>query len=66
MPDCSFCDAEIEKGRGILFAKKDGTVMYFCSGKCRKNALNLKREGRRQNWTIASRKFKAGTAKKKE
>lgn len=66
MPNCSFCDVEIEKGKGILFAKKDGTVLYFCSGKCRKNALKLKREGRRQNWTIASRKFKEQTRKKKK
>ena len=66
MPACSFCADEIEKGRGIIFAKKDGTVLYFCSSKCRKNALKLRREGRRQNWTKASREFKAGTAKKKK
>ena len=66
MTDCSFCDSEIPKGKGIVFAKKDGTVFYFCSSKCRKNTLKLKREGRRQNWTEASRKFKAGTKKKKK
>ena len=66
MPDCSFCDSEIKKGTGLIYTKKDGTVFYYCSSKCRKNALNLKREGRRQAWTEASRKFKAGTKKKKK
>lgn len=66
MPNCSFCDSELKKGSGMIYAKKDGTVFYFCSGKCKKNALKLKREGRRQAWTEASRKFKAGTAKKKK
>jgi len=66
MLHCSFCDSEVLKGSGILFAKKDGTVFYFCSSKCRKNLLKLKREGRRQNWTEASRKFKAQTKKKKK
>jgi len=65
MPNCSFCESEIPKGTGIVYAKKDGTVFYFCSSKCRKNTMKLKREGRRQNWTEASRKFKARTAKKK-
>ena len=66
MPDCSFCDSELKKGTGVVFTKKDGTVFYFCSGKCRKNSLKLKREGRKQNWTEASRKFKARTTKKKK
>ncbi len=48
-----------------MFVKKDGTVYGFCSGKCKKNSLNLKREGRRQKWTIASRKFKEMQARKK-
>ncbi len=64
MPNCSFCDTEIPKGKGIVYAKKDGTLLYFCCSKCRKNALKLGREGRRQAWTEASRKFKAGTGKK--
>lgn len=66
MPDCSFCESEISKGTGMVYAKKDGTVFYFCSSKCRKNALKLKREGRKQGWTDASRKFKERTQKKKK
>ena len=64
MPNCSFCDNPIPKGTGTLYVKKDGTLFYFCSSKCRKNALLMKREGRRQKWTVASRKFKAGVAKR--
>jgi large subunit ribosomal protein L24e len=63
MPNCSFCESEIKKGTGILYVKKDGTVFYFCSSKCRKNALKLGREGRKQKWTEASRRFKAVTSK---
>jgi len=64
MPNCSFCDNPVTKGTGMIFIKKDGTIFNFCSSKCRKNTLKLKREGRRQKWTVAARKFKAGTAKK--
>jgi large subunit ribosomal protein L24e len=49
----------------MIYVKKDGTLFWFCSSKCRKNSLGLSREGRRQKWTPAARKFKAGTARKK-
>ncbi len=58
MPKCSFSAHEIPKGKGLLYVKKDGTVYYFCSSKCKKNFLKLKREGRKQKWTPASREFK--------
>ena len=64
MANCSFCTETLSKGTGYLFAKKDGTVFYFCSSKCRKNQLVLKREGRRQKWTKASRSFKEREKKK--
>ncbi len=66
MLNCSFCKEPISEGRDRIYAKKDGTVYHFCSSKCRKNALNLKREGRRQNWTTASRQFKESMKKKSE
>jgi large subunit ribosomal protein L24e len=59
MMNCSFCDTPLAKGSGMMFVKKDGTVFYFCSSKCRKNSLELKREGRRQRWTPAARQFMA-------
>ena len=64
MVNCSFCDNEVHKGTGLMYVKKDGTLFYFCSSKCKKNTLNLKREGRKKKWTTASRKFKEATARK--
>ena len=48
---CSFCNNEISRGTGVMFIYKDGTTLSFCSSKCKKNMLNLKREGRLQAWT---------------
>jgi large subunit ribosomal protein L24e len=64
MATCSFCSSELIKGSGIMYAKKDGTVYFFCSSKCRKNQLGLKREGRRMKWTKSSRLFKEREEKK--
>ena len=55
---CNFCEEPLEKGTGLLYVKKDGTLFYFCSSKCRKNLIGLGREGRRQQWTRAYRIFK--------
>jgi len=66
MPNCSFCDDSIPKGTGLMYVKKDGTIFYFCSSKCKKNNLVLGREGRRQKWTPAAKKFMAREAMKKE
>ncbi|MFH1221591.1 MAG: 50S ribosomal protein L24e [Candidatus Micrarchaeota archaeon] len=62
MAICAFCGSDVARGQGILYVKKDGTTFLFCASKCRKNQLGLKREGRRQKWTVASRKFKEMTA----
>ena len=48
---CSFCDRPVAKGSGTMFAKNDGTVMWFCSAKCKKNSLVLKRDPRKLKWT---------------
>jgi large subunit ribosomal protein L24e len=34
---CSFCNRTIPPGTGKLYARKDGTVYYFCSSKCQNN-----------------------------
>jgi len=59
MANCSFCDGPILKGTGLMYVKKDGTIFSFCSSKCKKNNLDLGREGRRQKWTPAAKKFMA-------
>lgn len=50
MRKCSFCGREIEKGTGKMYVKKDGTVYFFCSSKCEKNMIKLKRVPRRVKW----------------
>ncbi len=58
MPTCHFCGEEIPKGKGLLYVKKNGEQYYFCSSKCYKNSINLKREGRRKKWTKKAKEFK--------
>ncbi|HLB70836.1 MAG: 50S ribosomal protein L24e [Candidatus Methanoperedens sp.] len=58
---CSFCGGGIEPGTGKLYARKDGTVFYFCSSKCQNNS-DLGRIPRKVKWAEASRKVR-GKAK---
>jgi large subunit ribosomal protein L24e len=37
-------------GTGLMYVKKDGKVFYFCSSKCKKNQLLLKRDSKKQTW----------------
>ena len=57
---CSFCGKEIKKGTGVMFVKKDGTIFNFCSSKCEKNTLKLKRNPRNTKWTNEHHKIKKG------
>jgi large subunit ribosomal protein L24e len=50
MRTCSFCGQEILEGTGKMYVKKDGTVYFFCSSKCEKNRINLKRVPRKVKW----------------
>ena len=54
MVKCSFCDQDIEKGTGKIFIKKDGKILHFCSGKCEKNMIKLKRK--HAKWTTKKKK----------
>ncbi|MCA1814295.1 MAG: 50S ribosomal protein L24e [Halobacteriales archaeon] len=49
--DCTFCGETIEPGTGMLYIRKDGTRHEFCSSKCRRNMLDLKRIPRTVKWT---------------
>lgn len=51
---CIFCNHEIPKGTGLLYVKRDGSSLPFCSSKCRRNLLGLGREGRLVEWTAKS------------
>jgi large subunit ribosomal protein L24e len=41
---CTYCTREIPKGTGTMYVHKIGTLNYFCSGRCYKNAIILKRK----------------------
>jgi len=58
MPKCSFCGATIKPGFGKMYVKKDGKILYFCSSKCEKNMLKLKRKPIKIKWTEDYRKEK--------
>ena len=47
MVACTFCGKEIHKGSGKIYVRDNGQVLYFCSGKCEKNMLKLKRDPRK-------------------
>jgi len=44
MARCDFCKKEIPKTTGKIYVKKDGKKFDFCSSKCEKNMLVLKRK----------------------
>ena len=48
---CSFCGYDIAIGRGMMFVKKDGTILNFCTNKCRKAMLKFKKNPRKTRWT---------------
>jgi len=53
---CKFCGSEIYPGTGWMYVKADGTIWYFCSSKCAKNALKLRRSPEKLKWTRRSLK----------
>jgi len=58
MVDCSFCGKKMEKGTGLMFVLSSGKINYFCSKKCEKNKLKLKRKPRKFKWTTSYEKGK--------
>ncbi len=53
MVKCVFCGKEEDKHKGTHVIGNDGNIKYFCSSKCRRSALNLKRDRRKFRWTEA-------------
>jgi large subunit ribosomal protein L24e len=58
MEKCSFCGNTIERGTGKTLVRRDGTLLHFCSRKCEKNQIELKRNPIKTPWTLRYRKFK--------
>ncbi|MBU0461800.1 MAG: 50S ribosomal protein L24e [Nanoarchaeota archaeon] len=56
--NCSFCSKTISPGTGKMYVKTDGKIFYFCSMKCEKNMLLLKRKPRQTRWTGEAQKAK--------
>ncbi len=57
---CDFCKTRIEQGTGKIYIKKDGKILDFCSNKCEKNMLKLKRKPRTTRWTEEYHSIKKG------
>ncbi len=43
-----------------MYVKKDAKIFYFCSMKCEKNLLKLRRKPRNIKWTEEAREVKKG------
>ena len=66
MPRCTFCGNEITKGTGKLYIYASGKVANFCSNKCEKNLIQLKRKPVKTRWTEAFKKEHKKGAHKSE
>ena len=61
---CSFCENEMKPGTGKIFVFKTGKAINFCSNKCEKNLLKLKRTARKFKWTKQYERVASKTKKK--
>jgi len=48
---CAFCASSIEPGTGMMYVKNDGSILWFCTRKCRISMLDFKRNPRKLKWT---------------
>ncbi|MCE4617308.1 MAG: 50S ribosomal protein L24 [Desulfurococcales archaeon] len=48
---CAFCGKRVEPGTGIMYVTRRGSIYWFCSSKCMKNYLELRRNPRKLKWT---------------
>lgn len=48
---CSYCGKPVRIGTGTMLVRNDGSILYFCSSKCKKNLLKLGRDARKFKWT---------------
>ncbi|MFP4524173.1 MAG: 50S ribosomal protein L24e [Candidatus Woesearchaeota archaeon] len=60
MTSCDFCGTTITQGTGKMYVQKDGKILRFCSNKCEKNTLQLKRKPRETRWTKEYTQIKKG------
>lgn len=55
MVKCVFCGKEESPFRGVTLIQNNGITNFYCSSKCRKNALKLGRDKKKLKWTEAYR-----------
>ncbi|ARM75843.1 MULTISPECIES: 50S ribosomal protein L24e [Acidianus] len=48
---CNYCGKEILPGTGMMYVRNDGTILWFCSSKCRKYMLKYHKDPRKLKWT---------------
>jgi len=53
MVKCTFCGLDRPGHRGVHLITNDGSVHFYCSSKCKANALKLKRDKRKTRWADA-------------
>jgi len=58
MVKCSFSGKEIPIGKGIMYVKSDGKILYFIDRKAEKNMLKLGRKPQNVKWTAEAGKVK--------
>lgn len=51
MVKCTFCGDVLRPGTGKMYIQKDAKILYFCSSKCEKNMLKLKRRPYNVKWS---------------
>jgi len=54
MVKCTFCGIDIRPGTGEIFVYKTGKIANFCSKKCEKHVLKLKRKPQNMKWVKSS------------
>ncbi|RLF09507.1 MAG: 50S ribosomal protein L24e [Thermoprotei archaeon] len=54
---CAFCGRPVPAGTGLMYVKTDGSILYFCSSKCRKNLLKLRRNPAKIKWSKKTRRM---------
>ena len=42
--ECSYCSKPIKQGTGIMYVFRTGAIKYYCSGRCYKNSIVIKRK----------------------
>jgi large subunit ribosomal protein L24e len=65
MPKCSFCKANYNLPYGLTYVLIDGTVMHFCSSKCRKN-FDLGRKNKKVKWVTKMKNTEVSDEETKE